>query len=105
MAAPERSEASTLLFAVEDMLADHRDFVRWWSSDEGPGSNWGGDRSSVPAGTLARHQIEADSGIKHWQVSRWSKALGIDDDHPDGQPTLVDTYRDAIIAAANEPSI
>jgi len=58
--------------------------------------DWAGTRS---------HQIEADTGIKHWQVSRWSKALGIDDDHPDGQPTLVDTYRDAIIAAASEPSI
>jgi len=32
LAAPELSEASTLLFAVEDMLADQRDFVRWWSS-------------------------------------------------------------------------
>lgn len=79
----------TLLFAVEDMIADQRDLVAWWDEHVGvrlhAGTKLNADRHS----TLSCKQAEQLTGIKQWQVSRWRTAL-----EDEG------AYRDAIIEAA-----
>jgi hypothetical protein len=80
----------TLLFAVEDMIADQRDFVAWWRT------NVTGNRHNInPSLEIAGRQFlsvtEAEelTGVKVWQVSRWRTALQNED-----------AYQDSIIEAA-----
>jgi hypothetical protein len=81
----------TLLFAVEDMIADQRDFVTWWDEHVRDAGN--------PALIVAdRQQLTADdatklTGIQKWQVSRWRTALQNED-----------AYRDGLIEAAQRKS-
>jgi hypothetical protein len=82
----------TLLFAIDDMLADQRDFIAWWDEHV---HRKGGERWLDPADRqdqqLSMDAAEGLTGIKNWQVSRWRTALKTED-----------AYREAIIGAARK---
>jgi hypothetical protein len=80
----------TLLFAVEDMIADQKDFVGWWDAHvhRKGGERWF-DNADRHDQRLSMEEAEELTKIKQWQVSRWRTAH----DHEDA-------YRDKIIEAA-----
>jgi len=77
----------TLLFAVEDMIADQRDFVSWW--DEHVRSQGEVHKKLQTGNFLSVSEATQLTGIKDWQVSRWRTALADECD-----------YRDRLIEAA-----
>jgi len=66
----------TLLFAVEDMIADQHDFVAWWDANvtlgQSPGTNQWSVADRQP--TISAEDVTALTGIQKWQVSRWRTA-------------------------------
>ena len=85
----------TLLFAVEDMIADQRDFVAWWDQHvhRKGGERWL-DNADRHDQRLSMEEAEELTGVKQWQVSRWRTAL----DHENA-------YRDKIIEAAQRKAL
>jgi hypothetical protein len=80
----------TLLFAVEDMIADQRDFLAWWDArvrDKG-GERWIDVAVRQHQGLSVEEATEL-TGIQKWQVSRWRTKLAKEV-----------AYRNAIIEAA-----
>ena len=71
----------TLLFAVEDMIADQHDFVAWWDANvtlgQSPGTNQWSVADRQP--TISAEDVTALTGIQKWQVSRWRTALANED--------------------------
>jgi hypothetical protein len=56
----------TLLFAVEDMIADQKDFVAWWDEHVRPA---GHQPNVADRQQLAVEEAEQVTGVKKWQVS------------------------------------
>lgn len=79
--------------AIDEKIAQQIDFVQGWRDNvRRPG------RRSISADSalIAADDAERLTGIRHDQVSRWRKQLGIDDDNPAGKPELVERYREHI---------
>lgn len=80
----------TLLFAVDDMIADQRGFVEWWDEHIGVRHGAGrGHKINADPHAFTMEDAEKLTGIKQWQVSRWNKGLADEEG-----------YRNNIIAVA-----
>jgi phage N-6-adenine-methyltransferase len=72
--------------AVEFIVDEQEEFVRWWR-DAVPGP---GKSNSARPGRISMADAEAATGIRHEQVSKWAKRLK---DKPAYRATLTDTIR------------
>jgi hypothetical protein len=101
--AAKMGDWATLTFAVNDMIVDQHDFVRWWGLNVGV--RQGLNRFSIEnadRGSLSLAEAEQLTGVSQQKVSRWRKALGIDRDHLEASDAAVEVYRESIIRAARK---